>query len=106
MPALDHSPDELNTMRVAREGGMVSTQRLNMDFASLKSTPSIVEVSRLEFLKGVGEIPSINTTPAICNAIYNATGVRIYSIPVDQDALLLAIKRGQREVRTAWHDVK
>ena len=56
--------------------------------------------------KGVGEIPSINTTPAICNAITNATGVRIFSIPVDQDALLLALKRGERDVHTAWHDVK
>jgi xanthine dehydrogenase molybdenum-binding subunit len=56
--------------------------------------------------KGVGEIPSINTTPAICNAIYNAVGVRIFSIPVDQDALLRAMKGGQTEVHTAWHDVK
>jgi xanthine dehydrogenase molybdenum-binding subunit len=56
--------------------------------------------------KGVGEIPSINTTPAICNAIYNATGVRVYSIPVDQDALLLALRSGKKEVHTAWHDVK
>lgn len=56
--------------------------------------------------KGVGEIPSINTTPAICNAIYNATGVRIYSIPVDQDALLLALRAGRKEIHTAWHDVK
>jgi CO/xanthine dehydrogenase Mo-binding subunit/aerobic-type carbon monoxide dehydrogenase small subunit (CoxS/CutS family) len=56
--------------------------------------------------KGVGEIASINTTPAILNAIANATGVRIYSLPVDQDALLRAIKAGHREVHTAWHDVK
>jgi selenium-dependent xanthine dehydrogenase len=56
--------------------------------------------------KGVGEIPSINTTPAICNAIYNATGVRIYSLPVDQDALLRAIRAGETEVHTAWQDVK
>jgi xanthine dehydrogenase molybdenum-binding subunit len=56
--------------------------------------------------KGVGEIPSINTTPAIANAVYNATGVRVYSIPVDQDALLRAMRAGQTEVFTAWHDVK
>ncbi|MFP4322953.1 MAG: xanthine dehydrogenase family protein molybdopterin-binding subunit, partial [Anaerolineales bacterium] len=55
--------------------------------------------------KGVGEIPSINTTPAICNGIYHATGVRIFSIPVDQDALLRALKANQTAVRTAWHDV-
>jgi CO/xanthine dehydrogenase Mo-binding subunit len=56
--------------------------------------------------KGVGEISSINTTPAIANAIANATGVRIYSLPVDQDSLLRGIKAGKREVFTAWHDVK
>lgn len=56
--------------------------------------------------KGVGEIPSINTTPAICNAIYNATGVRVYAIPVDQDALLRAIKAQQDAITTAWSDVR
>jgi CO/xanthine dehydrogenase Mo-binding subunit len=56
--------------------------------------------------KGVGELPSINTTPAICNAICNATGVRVFSVPVDQDALLRAIKAGEKEVRTTWHDVR
>ncbi|MFN8418164.1 MAG: molybdopterin cofactor-binding domain-containing protein [Anaerolineae bacterium] len=56
--------------------------------------------------KGVGEISSINTTPAIANAIANAVGVRVYSLPVDQDALLRAIKHGETEVRTAWQDVK
>lgn len=56
--------------------------------------------------KGVGEISSINTTPAIVNAIANATGVRVYSLPIDQDALLRAIKAGKREVHTAWQDVK
>ena len=56
--------------------------------------------------KGVGEIPSINTTPAICNAIYNATGVRVYSLPVDQDALLRALRSGEKDVYAAWQDVK
>jgi len=56
--------------------------------------------------KGVGEIPSINTAPAICNAIYHAVGVRVYSLPVDQDALLRALREGCSEVHTAWQDVK
>jgi CO/xanthine dehydrogenase Mo-binding subunit len=47
----------------------------------------------------VGEIASIPTTPAITNAIYNACGVRVMNLPVDQDKLLLALKQGQREVR-------
>jgi CO/xanthine dehydrogenase Mo-binding subunit len=55
--------------------------------------------------KGVGELPSINTTPAICNATANATGICIYSIPVDQDALLRALKSGQTGAHTTWSDV-
>jgi len=37
--------------------------------------------------KGVGEICSIPTTPAITNAIYNAVGVRIDKLPVDQELI-------------------
>jgi xanthine dehydrogenase molybdenum-binding subunit len=38
--------------------------------------------------KGVGELPSIPTAPAICNAIYNATGVRVYELPVKREELV------------------
>ena len=31
--------------------------------------------------KGIGELPAIPTAPAICNAIYRATGARIYKLP-------------------------
>jgi xanthine dehydrogenase molybdenum-binding subunit len=54
--------------------------------------------------KGVGEISSIPISPAITNAITNATGVRCLSLPVDQDALLLAIKHGERETTRRWGD--
>jgi xanthine dehydrogenase molybdenum-binding subunit len=54
--------------------------------------------------KGVGELPSIPTAPAITNAIYHATGIRVMSLPVDQDALLQAIKTGAKEVLAAWGD--
>ncbi|MEX1247986.1 MAG: molybdopterin cofactor-binding domain-containing protein [Anaerolineales bacterium] len=37
--------------------------------------------------KGVGEVSSIPTTPAITNAIYNAVGVRIDKLPVDQELI-------------------
>ena len=42
--------------------------------------------------KGVGEISSIPTTPAITNAIFEACGVRVTRLPVDQDLLLLTMK--------------
>ncbi len=50
-------------------------------------TPIIVEHPVAEGpygAKGVGEIVSIPTTPAITNAIYNAVGVRVDHLPVDQ----------------------
>jgi xanthine dehydrogenase molybdenum-binding subunit len=42
--------------------------------------------------KGVGEIVSIPTTPAITNAIYNAVGVRVDSLPVDQEKIIQALQ--------------
>jgi xanthine dehydrogenase molybdenum-binding subunit len=53
-------------------------------------TPIIVEHPVAEGpygAKGVGEICSIPTTPAITNAIYNAVGVRIDKTPVDQELI-------------------
>jgi xanthine dehydrogenase molybdenum-binding subunit len=38
--------------------------------------------------KGIGELPSIPTAPAICNAIYNAVGVRVQRLPVKAEWLL------------------
>jgi xanthine dehydrogenase molybdenum-binding subunit len=37
--------------------------------------------------KGIGELPSIPTAPAICNAIYNATGVRVYKLPAKPEEI-------------------
>ncbi len=54
--------------------------------------------------KGVGEISSIPISPAITNAIWNAVGVRCLALPVDQDALLLAMKQGQTETSRRWGD--
>ncbi len=41
--------------------------------------------------KGVGELPSIPTTPAIINAIYKATGIRCYNLPADKKWLKAAL---------------
>jgi xanthine dehydrogenase molybdenum-binding subunit len=59
---------------------------------SITHAPSITshivehEISTGPFgAKGMGELPSIPTSAAITNAIYNATGVRVRSLPVDRD---------------------
>jgi len=38
--------------------------------------------------KGIGELPSIPTAPAICNAINNAVGVRVQRLPVKPEELV------------------
>ncbi|MDZ4158243.1 MAG: molybdopterin cofactor-binding domain-containing protein, partial [Anaerolineaceae bacterium] len=42
--------------------------------------------------KGIGEIVSIPTTPAITNAIYHAVKVRVDSLPVDQELILESLR--------------
>lgn len=51
--------------------------------------------------KGVGEIVSIPTTPAITNAIYNAVGVRIDHSPVDQAEIISKLYAAQGETAPA-----
>ena len=43
--------------------------------------------------KGAGEPPIIPTAAAIGNAIYNATGARVYSLPVTPRRMLEALGR-------------
>lgn len=42
--------------------------------------------------KGVGELPLAATAPAIANAIYNAIGVRIKSLPITREKVLAALR--------------
>ena len=56
--------------------------------------------------KGAGELPSIATSAAITNAIYRATGVRVRSLPVDQDELLRACSSGADTVELGWGDLE
>jgi CO/xanthine dehydrogenase Mo-binding subunit/aerobic-type carbon monoxide dehydrogenase small subunit (CoxS/CutS family) len=75
--------------------GVVYTDRLaRYRMPSILQTPDITSIivehpvlSGPYGAKGVGEIVSIPTTPAITNAIYYACGVRVRRLPVDQDWL-------------------
>jgi CO/xanthine dehydrogenase Mo-binding subunit len=45
-----------------------------------------------EGVKGFAEAPSLATAPAIVNAIYDALGVRITSLPADKKNVLQALQ--------------
>ncbi|MFN2112353.1 MAG: hypothetical protein ACK2TT_04485, partial [Anaerolineales bacterium] len=45
--------------------------------------------------KGFAESPSLPTAPAILNAVYDATGIRIRDLPADKKKILAALKMKQ-----------
>jgi CO/xanthine dehydrogenase Mo-binding subunit/aerobic-type carbon monoxide dehydrogenase small subunit (CoxS/CutS family) len=98
---------------IVEDGVPWSTLLSRYKMPSIKHTPEIIShlvehptADGPYGAKGVGELPSINTSPAIANAIYNAVRVRVFTLPVDQDALYRAMHDGLTEVYTAWQDVK
>ena len=48
---------------------------------------------------GLGEPPAISTAAAIANAVANATGVRMRSLPLTPDTVLAALEQERREGR-------
>jgi len=89
------------TEEVIMEEGMVFTDRMaRYRIPSIEVTPEIIPIVVEDptvdgpyGAKGIGEIISIPTTPAITNAIYNAVGVRVDRLPVDQETILLTLKQ-------------
>ncbi|MGB2986734.1 MAG: molybdopterin cofactor-binding domain-containing protein, partial [Phycisphaerae bacterium] len=47
--------------------------------------------------KGIGESPLIPVAPAIANAVYNATGVRITELPLTPERVLMKLKEAREE---------
>jgi selenium-dependent xanthine dehydrogenase len=84
---------------IVEQGRVVTDHLARYRIPSITHTPRIISIM-VEHptadgpygAKGVGEIVSIPTTPAITNAIYNAVGVRVDSLPVDQEKILWGIQ--------------
>ncbi len=83
---------------IVEDGHVISDQLARYRIPGIKLTPEITSII-IEHptadgpygAKGVGEISSIPTTPAITNAIFHAVGVRIDKTPVDQEQILKAM---------------
>lgn len=88
---------------ITKDGYVVTDRMARYRIPSIMHTPEITSIVVEDptkdgpyGAKGVGEIVCIPTPPAITNAIYNATGVRLDSLPVDQEKLLMAIKENRK----------
>lgn len=88
----------LTELFIVEEGRVITDRLARYRMPSIVQTPeihSIVVEHPTEDGpyggKGVGELSSIPTTPAITNAIYNAVGVRVDKLPVDQEQIVRQI---------------
>ncbi len=87
-------------------GKLLTTDFHDYRIATLKDTPEIevIVVSKGDTqisavgAKGVGEPAIIPTPGAIANAVYNALGVRIRSLPMTPDKVLAALHKTRTEV--------
>jgi xanthine dehydrogenase molybdenum-binding subunit len=81
--------------------GYVATDSLNKcHLPTIDQTPEVISFFVEEETKdgpygakGVGELASIPTTPAIINAINNAVGIRCYNLPADKKWLKSEIEK-------------
>ena len=49
--------------------------------------------------KGLSELPICPPAPAVANALYNATGIRIRKLPLTPEIVLKALQGSQRAVQ-------
>ncbi len=83
---------------VMKEGYVMTDSLHKCRLPTIDQTPEVISFFVEEETKdgpygakGVGELASIPTTPAIINGIYHATGVRCYSLPADKKWLKAAL---------------
>jgi xanthine dehydrogenase YagR molybdenum-binding subunit len=80
-------------------GKVVTTDFEHFKVPTIMDTPEIELIITSEGdsnisntgVKGIGEPATIPTAPAIANAVYNAIGVRINSLPITPDKVLNAL---------------
>jgi len=84
---------------LTKEGRVITDNLAKLKLPKITDTPEmdiiIVEVPQTEGpygAKGMGELPVNPVAPAVSNAIYDAIGVRIRTLPITKKKVLEAIK--------------
>jgi len=88
---------------LVEEGRVLSDRLARYRMAPITMTPEIIPIVVEHGVptgpyggKGVGEIVTIPTAPAVTNGLYNAVGVRLDRIPVDQELVLKKLREQSR----------
>jgi carbon-monoxide dehydrogenase large subunit len=87
-----------------REGKVLNPSFVDYRIPSAMDVPAeiipiIVEVPQDDGpwgARGIGEHAMVPTAPAIANAVYNAVGVRVPSLPLTAEKIYLALQDGAR----------
>jgi CO/xanthine dehydrogenase Mo-binding subunit len=89
----------LSEQYVVKEGFNITDTLLKCGLVTADRAPEVVvlpvEVPHPDGplgLKGLAEAPSLPTAPAILNAVYDAVGVRISSLPATKEKVLEALR--------------
>ena len=86
---------------LTKEGRVVTDSLAKLKLPKITDMPDmdiiIVEEPQLEGpygAKGMGELPVNPVAPAVSNAIFDAVGVRIKSLPITKEKVAEALKKG------------
>ncbi len=89
---------------VMEEGRTVNPSFAEYKIASARDMPPIeshlvqtIDPEGPYGAKGIGEMTQVPTSPAIANAVYDAIGVQVKSLPITPEKILAAIKERDRK---------
>ena len=82
-PAVDHSPKDFSEYIIPGAADLPEIESVVLEYPSATGPYGV---------KGVGEMTANSPIPAIVNAVYNATGVRITELPLTPEKILRGLQ--------------
>jgi xanthine dehydrogenase molybdenum-binding subunit len=90
---------------VMKDGCVVTDSLYKCRLPTIDQTPEVITMFVEDETKdgpygakGVGELASIPTAPAVVNGIYKATGIRCYSLPAEKKWLKAELEKGGQRI--------
>jgi xanthine dehydrogenase YagR molybdenum-binding subunit len=91
MALLEETRSDAETGRIVNTNVSEYLLPVNADIPAIKTiiVDSTDPVSTPLGVKGIGELPVVGVAPAIANAVWHATGVRVRDLPIRIEHLLV-----------------
>lgn len=104
--AIDAFSTALNTEITIKNGEIQQTGFNNFRWLTMEDVPDfdIDVITTSETPSGMGEVGFPSVTPALCNAIFNATGIRIRKLPIAHTSLISSIEKKNQISDKVWFE--